>query len=85
MDCNNCGNRLKVKFKKVRASGATPFVLELIGVVIIFMNLDSIGLILVGFILLILGHNAAYKKEKYYICKSCKSKFDIDWWIDINN
>lgn len=74
MNCVNYGGPLKEKMKRVRASGCTPAVLELIGVLLIIFTFFTVIGPIIGFLFLILGHNAAYTKEKVYVCKACKSE-----------
>jgi len=77
VNCIKCGGTLKKKSKRVKAKGATPFLFELIGVLLIIFTFSTgIGPI-IGFLFIILGHNAAYKKENIYVCKSCSSEFPI--------
>lgn len=75
MDCIKCGNSLKKKSVRVRASGSTPFLFELIGVLLILFTFSTVVGPIVGLLFIILGHNAAYKKVKVYVCKSCKAEF----------
>jgi predicted nucleic-acid-binding Zn-ribbon protein len=75
VDCIKCGNSLKEKSKRVRTTGSTPFLLELIGVLLILFTFSTVIGPIVGLLFIILGHNAAYKKIKVYVCKSCKTEF----------
>ena len=75
MNCAKCGGTLNEKSKRVRTSGSTPFLFELIGVLLIIFTFTTVIGPIIGFLFLVLGHNAAYKREKIYVCKSCNAKF----------
>jgi hypothetical protein len=77
VDCIKCGGPLREKSKRVRAKGATPFLFELIGVLLIIFTFSTMIGPVIGFLFIILGHNAAYNKEKTYVCKSCNSVFPV--------
>jgi hypothetical protein len=75
VNCIKCGNSLKKNSKRIRKKGSTPFLLELIGVLIIIFTFSSIIGPIIGFLIIILGHNSAYEKVNVYSCKKCKTDF----------
>ena len=77
MDCIKCGGSLKEESKRVRTTGATPFLFELIGVLLIIFTFTTIIGPIIGFFYLLLGHSAAYKKEKMYVCKACDAQYPV--------
>ena len=75
MKCSNCEGTLTAKKKRVRNSGSGSCLLELVGVLLIIFTFFTIIGPIIGFIFLILGHQAAYKKEKIYSCSNCGATF----------
>lgn len=73
--CPTCGQPLTAKTKRQRASGPSSCLLELIGLLIIVFTFFTIVGPIIGFLFIILGHYAAYKKVNIYVCRSCKSRF----------
>ena len=78
INCPQYGGSLSSTTKRQSAKGATPFLFELIGVLIMVFSYGTeyvvIGF-LVGFLALILGHNAAYEKIRIRKCHSRKSEY----------
>jgi len=75
MNCPKCGEALKSKIKRERASGAGSCLLELIGLLLIIFTFWTIIGPIIGFLVIVLGHCAAYKKVKVYRCPACRSEF----------
>ena len=88
MECKKCGNKLKVKKRKVKVSNSfisIPVIIEFVGLALMvspymyqplapFQNI----MLAVGFIVALIGHFTTYKKVPYHWCNGCKSEFEIN-------
>jgi len=75
MNCPRCDVVLVKRTRRVRASGPTSCLAELIGVLLIFFTLVTIIGPIIGLIFLFLGHSAAYRKVTCYRCPDCGTDY----------
>jgi rRNA maturation endonuclease Nob1 len=75
VNCPLCGGNLAERTRRRRAAGSGSCLLELIGLLLILFTWPTVIGPIIGVLVLILGHNAAYVRDRYYRCRACQREF----------